>query len=167
MKLIKYIILLLPIFISSCAGKSNINITVDNYEYYETRLNNKIKSINNDMINTIKKSKNSINYDEFDIKSNLIKIELDSIVYTAKEMSKSISSNTLKKYHNYNIKMLEIQAEYSNETIRQYRNGGEFGGNSAKKTQIFYNTKLRKIKKEQDKLIKELDKEKKELEFLK
>lgn len=166
MKLIKQILIVLSLFsITACASK-NIQITVDSYEYFEAQLNNRINVVNKEMIDAIKRQKNSINFDEFDIETNIIKIELDSIIYTAKLMTDSINSKVLKKYHDYNIKILQIQAEYAIETINQYRNGGEFGGYSAKKTQIVYNQKLREIKKEKEKLYKFLEKEKKEMGYL-
>lgn len=150
--------ILLIFILSACAKTDTITLQKDisRYSAIEEELNIKIKLINSQMTSAIAKYKKTHDFAQFEQDNKLINDELLRLLQLAKEVNIHIASKEVKNYHKITIKLLEIQAEYVKVTIKQFKTMGEHGNNDAKLTQIKYYRKIRKLQKQQDKLLNEI-----------
>lgn len=158
-KIIKITALLSVFLLISCA-KTDVNILkkdIDRYSAIEQELNVKIKLVNEKMVDSIARFKESNNLVQFEKDNVEIENELKKLMVLTKEISVYIATKEIKKYHEYTVQSLEIQSEYVRETIRQFKSMGEHDiNNNAKLTQIIYNKKIREIQKKQTKLLENI-----------
>ena len=154
-------IILLIFTLSACAKTDKVILQKDisRYSAIEEELNVKIKLINTQMTSSITKYKKTKDFIQFEQDNTLINDELVNLLNLAKEVNMHIASKEVKRYHKITIKLLKIQAEYVKVTIEQFKTLGEHGNNDAKSTQVKYNSKIRALQKQQDKLLNEIIKE--------
>lgn len=154
-------IILLIFTLSACAKTDKVILQKDisRYSAIEEELNVKIKLINTQMTSSIAKYKKTKDFTQFEQDNTLINDELVNLLSLAKEVNMHITSKEVKRYHKITIKLLKIQAEYVKVTIEQFKTLGEHGNNDAKSTQVKYNSKIRALQKQQDKLLNEIIKE--------
>ena len=154
-------IILLIFTLSACAKTDKVILQKDisRYSAIEEELNVKIKLINTQMTSSIAKYKKTKDFIKFEQDNTLINDELVNLLNLAKEVNMHIASKEVKRYHKITIKLLKIQAEYVKVTIEQFKTLGEHGNNDAKSTQVKYNSKIRALQKQQDKLLNEIIKE--------
>lgn len=154
-------IILLIFTLSACAKTDKVILQKDisRYSAIEEELNVKIKLINTQMTSSIAKYKKTKDFIQFEQDNTLINDELVNLLNLAKEVNMHIASKEVKRYHKITIKLLKIQAEYVKVTIEQFKTLGEHGNNDAKSTQVKYNSKIRALQKQQDKLLNEIIKE--------
>lgn len=130
---------------------------IDRYADLEKELNVRIKSINEEMVTSIAKYKNSNDIVEFDKDNKAIEEEMKKLLILAKEAQVYLTTKEVKKYHEYTIQLIKIQSEYVQESIRQFKNLGELDrANDATLTRIKYGRKIRKVQNRQNKLLKEI-----------
>lgn len=154
-KLLAVTFMFISILTSGCA-KSSVEIIsrdINSYSSIEKELNEKMRLLNERIILAINEAKSTKDFIIYEQKCKDILIEFNNLLKVSKDMSSFLTSKEMKKYHSYTIKIIQTQINLATEQMRQFRNNGEFGGNNAKVTQIKYNTKIRKLKKEQQELI--------------
>lgn len=159
-KIIKLTTTLFSVFFISACAATDIGMLkkdIDRYTDLEKELNVRIKSINEEMVASIAKYKNSNDIAEFDKDNKAIEEEMKKLLILAKEAQVYLTTKEVKKYHEYTIQLIEIQAEYVQESIRQFKNLGELDRtNDATLTRIKYGRKIRKVQNKQNKLLKEI-----------
>lgn len=151
-------LLYVTLTISGCAKSSIevINRDINSYSGIERELNEKMKLLNERMILAIDEAKSTKDFTAYEQKYKDILIEFNNLLKVSKDMTSFLTSKEMKKYHNYTIKIIQNQIGLATAQMYQFRNNGEHGGHNAKYTQIKYNTKIRKLKKEQQEIIKRM-----------
>lgn len=157
-KILAVIVLFSLIFVTGCAKTSVevINRDISSYNGIERELNEKMRLLNERMVLAIDEAKSTQDFTTYEEKYKDILMEFNNLLKISKDMTSLLNSKEMKKYHNYTIKIIQTQIKLVTAQMYQFRYNGEYGGHDAKVTQIKYNTKIRKLKKEQQEVLKRI-----------